>query len=53
MHMHKCYHFSQSAIVIIFMLSFSLVHILCYHLCYQGFKNDNIDTMKNYNILYT
>jgi hypothetical protein len=32
--MYKCYHFSQSAIVIIFMFSFSLVHILCYHLCY-------------------
>jgi magnesium-transporting ATPase (P-type) len=32
--MSKCYHFSGSAIVIIFILSFSLVHILCYHLCY-------------------
>jgi hypothetical protein len=32
--MYKCYHFSLSAIVIIFMLSFSLVHIFCYHLCY-------------------
>jgi hypothetical protein len=29
--MYKCYHFSLSAIVIIFMLSFSLVHTLCYH----------------------
>ncbi len=33
--MYKCYHYSQSAIVIIFMLSFSLVHILYYHLCYH------------------
>ena len=33
--MYKWYHFSQLAIVIIFMLSFSLVLILCYHLCYH------------------
>jgi hypothetical protein len=32
--MYKCYHFSQSAIV---MLSFSIVHILCYHLMLSFF----------------
>jgi len=33
--MYNCYHFSRLAIVIIFMLSFSHVHILCYYLCYR------------------
>jgi hypothetical protein len=32
---HLCFHFSQSANVIIYMSSFSLVHILCYHLRYH------------------
>ncbi len=30
-----CYHFSQSANVIIFVLSFFFVHVGCYHLCYH------------------